>query len=724
MITIKLTERAFESFYGASSCVLLGKSVINALRRLVPEGVETLCLHADGLVSLPSERLGADRTLDPIGMPSGLFAIAYAKERAPAKSWAAYASEQKLHRMPDLVGVPSLGVMARMRFREYLTSYLSGQLAKANGDLSDRESRLANLRRKNEWLLLNLEMMRRVIQGAGYESRSVSLEVPPGAATVGPSGDQTMFQYAQRLPCDIVGLTAISLYFQAKEGVSADGNLCLRVVRAVDGAIVASATQPYRALAQGGWHTFELGQVVPRAFGAANLELAWQNATGGSSVNACLGAPDVDRFGDENGRSLAMRVFRGVVDPSDAACEDDQLGPYFPFQMRLHDLRESTTTLNHQGVADGGNGSDAGPGGDALSYCVSEGWLETHLKAEGATGVVIKGAIPTDSVSVQIQVQTAHPAAPPVVYFMAAVDPDLSTHEEGVATLLTDLAAKVTKTGATRDAGHAPDIGVHWCSRLTQANEVGYLHLELPEKTTKPLDVYLLVASTKNTADYGWCRWSNLRCNMDVFKPQQQVADLTEFRMAPHLRQVSQRFPDIAGRVQFLYGDVALKKLAAELGFTPFQISEESGAMQTHPLEGKVSAAVLAGGAPQSSLRVRAEVETAHEYAPEFIYLLAVLEPSDEDRVAVVEKLAATLDPQRPETLTGEGNGVYWTSVKVGARTRVPLELELANPLRQRSDIIFAALPAADSMAFGWCRWHILSVITSTSDQAPVSVQG
>jgi len=177
----------------------------------------------------------------------------------------------------------------------------------------------------------------------------------------------------------------------------------------------------------------------------------------------------------------------------------------------------------------------------------------------------------------------------------------------------------------------------------------------------------------------------------------------------------TQRLPDLAGNIVFYQGAVKLAQITEKLGFSPMTISEETSSLQTHPFEKKVSAAVLRSGLPVGALRISCEAGTAHESAPEFLYILAILPHDIENSADAVD---ACVDQVRQGTLSGldQHSGVQWCARTLQALKIGELAIELAEVPTKAADVVFGAIATSGDHSYGWCRWYSYSVTLADAE--------
>ncbi|SDE71927.1 DUF6212 domain-containing protein [Kordiimonas lacus] len=700
---IELTVSAFRTAYSGASLFLVGEDVLPALQDMLGNDIRFLLLGADGCIySAGEERGGLDTRRAPVGMAIGVRGMLVGKAtHAAAKAWDEHARRQQMFTPAPIRLLTGMKGRMRLDGARFMLDCKTSEAADLQAQMADKEAGMSYLRRKNESLLLNLEKARRMIRGAGFGLQHIAAELPVGDETVGPGGTVNTCHFSQFLPADASGLWAVALYVMSadSETASPDGYLEVRVLRASDGKCLAQDAKPY--VLSKGWLQFDLSGACSAVFGDAVLEVSWSSDADNAPLLALAGV-DADRFGDDAGQTLALRLMKGLADPmGDVGTGDGyDLSPFRHCPVAPHVLRRRAAWAFGDLLTDI-------PYGESLVSTGADGdnWVQTHPHEKGPSGVKVRGALAAGVAEVSISVLTDHESGPNCLYSILAVE-----HLEGE-----DDAARSRKVLACLAGNTAnQDNGIHAAQAMVAPKQTKTLTLNLEAPLENRADLYLVVEVPGGKATYGWCRWSGLEIGLEW--GALEVREMpTPSNSAAALRMRSLKFPALAGRIEFVSGAKKLDELSKSLGFSPLLVSEETGSLQTHPLQDGLSAAIFEGGVPTTTLRVASEVETAHDAAPAFLYVLAVVSPSVTEKARAIRNVMSRIDPQNPATWQGI-NGrktVQWQAKVLYARQAATIEIELALALDAPGDAVFAVKPAGQSVSYGWCRWYSLNITTA-----------
>jgi hypothetical protein len=186
------------------------------------------------------------------------------------------------------------------------------------------------------------------------------------------------------------------------------------------------------------------------------------------------------------------------------------------------------------------------------------------------------------------------------------------------------------------------------------------------------------------------------------------------------------KFAELAPRVEFVHGEEKHKQIFYDLDFWPLMLNEDLGYIQTHPLIGELSGAVLYGAAPEGSRNIRAQVRTAHAGAPKLLYILARLPASKSrndtlDVEAVKRALQGAADVDKTCRANGfdEETGIVWSSLGLLADTPGVISLKIDETIDGTGDLLFATMPIDNDVSCGWCRWYSLYVDTNIKNPVP-----
>jgi hypothetical protein len=186
------------------------------------------------------------------------------------------------------------------------------------------------------------------------------------------------------------------------------------------------------------------------------------------------------------------------------------------------------------------------------------------------------------------------------------------------------------------------------------------------------------------------------------------------------------KFPELASRIDFLHGDEKHKQMFYELDFWPLMLSEDLGYMQTHPLIDELSGAIMHAGAPEGTRSVRAKVRTAHNAAPDLLYILARIPTALSGDVETIKAvLANTHDTDKTGRASGFNHktGILWSSLALPADCVGILNLDIPDGTEGAGDLLFATKPISNDVSWGWCRWYSLYVDAEFKRPAKIYAQ-
>jgi len=690
-VKIELTLAAFKTVYSGTSLFLIGEDVLPALDEVLGKDIRYAVLGADGCIYDANEHPdGLDTRRQPVGMAIGLRGILVGRETtAAAKAWDEHARKQKMFELAPVKILSGMKGRIRLDAMRFMLDCRTRENADLQAQMAQKEAGMSYLRRKNEDLLLNMEQARRMIRGAGFALQHIAAELPVGNETIGPGGTIDTTHFTQLLPADSAGLWAVSLYALAptEDTRANEGSLEVRVIRASDGACLTHDTKPYSIME--GWLQFDLSGACSRTMGDAFLEVSWKGNAGEAPLLA-LADVDADRFGDDNRRTLALRLMKSLADPVvDAEFEGGySLSPLLRYSISAVELQRHAAWAFDDLI------EDVPADGSLLSTGIDNEWIQTHPHENGPSGARFEGALLPGVAEVNIFVQTEHESAPTSLYFVLAVE-----HLDGE-----DARARSRKV-LDYLSGAGDLEGVHAVQRLVAPMQALTLSLRLDHPLERRADLYLVVEIPERNPSFAWCRWSGLEIGLAPVLGGGQTS----------LRLRSLKFPTLAGRIEFVSGAKKLDELTKSLGFSPLLVSEETGSLQTHPLKDQLSAAILEGGVPTNTIRIASEVETAHDSAPAFLYVLAVVSPAVSEKPRAIRNVMSRIDAQDSSTWQGINSRktVQWKAMMLYARQAATLEMELALELEAPGDVVFAVQPVGESVSYGWCRWYSLNITTA-----------
>lgn len=705
MAQFRLTRKAAEGLYSAPGSLIVSADVANSCLKAVPKPLAAFVLHPTGLVAHPSETVSRDAGEGTpfVGLPTGLMAIVTSKHPRPSLAdFLAYAEAQNPAIMPQVLKVPRIGVWAKIKLRQFLSKRLAAQFGADRAQLGQLQQQLVQLRAQNEQLWLGFEKARRMIVGIGYRTRTISFDIAPGAHNVGICDDANRHSYSQILPVDLASFSGISLFVRSL-GDACDGKLSLVVRRRSDQAVVAAVDVPYEHFKEG-WHHFSLPHAVGRTFGDGVLQLEWLGAGG---PQFALADEVADRFGNGKAESLAMRIERGLTEPSPAEQTPVAESKLVRTRIRPDMLREQGHYL---GGLEAEQQRTSELGTDVLMIDPDNRWLQIHALPHGIAGFLVPSGLGTRSSHVSAQLTIGHSiAAPCVAMLIAGVDGAITV--DAVEALVADYA-----DSAMPNTGQAH--GLQWVAQPVKQGSTEHLSLRFDEPLSAAQDLLLAVLPLiPGRADRSWCRWHDITIAQDLpldEEPSQPSAEqrLTVEKCKAYIR--AHRFPELADQLTYYKGSQGHIDQRERLGFWPIEFSDDTGAMQLNPIEGGICAAVLGNGLPENTRRVACEIGTAHKLADPFIYVMGTF-PKDLDIDATITDIAASVSKG---TLDGSTeNGVRWAAKTVSALQKRTLELRFDELVTAENELFFAVLPSAEGgTGYGWCRWYMLAFETLAAD--------
>lgn len=704
---LELSVTAFGKLYSGASLVLVGADVACDVSPVVPDSVTLLVLHPAGLLTEEDDDIDA-RKLAPVGMGLNILGIIAGKETAEAAAaWQAFSDKQKMFEPVRTVLLKGLARTRTAQAQAFLIERLAEEAKALRQELGEKEAGLAFFRNQNERFRLDYEKARRMLRGAGFGPQHIAADLPRGQETVGPGGTLDTRMFRQTLPCDTMALWTLSLYAVPPASSPSSGYVSVKLWHAGTGACLATRDVPYEDIVE--WTDFDFSEVGSTVFGDAILEIEWHEGLESAPLFS-LSSIRADRYGDGDSQTLAMRMIKGFVDPGEQPQTQSGLSIHRLVALNT-DFRMLRSAMYWPfEIRDGGYHAHLISSDDEKEY------IQTHASSAGPSAVFLPDAIACGVCAVSAKVETAHPGGPNCRYFIVVLERDDEDDAETGMMRLRQLFATGDPLALRLPGTHVAHIDM-------APNQAASFRLEWDEAFERKADMALVVTSLDETAEYGWCRWSDITFGFSYSSIEGRTP-LSLATEASALRLRVMKFPELAGRIEFLLGRSKLDELSRTLGFSPLLISEETGSLQTHPLKDYPSAAVLGGATPHEALRVACDVETAHDAAPAFIYVLAVVDSSVKDRERVIGNMLSGIKADDEKTWQGV-NGrktVQWHARLLYARQAATLEMEIMNRPKGTGDLVFAVLPAGDSVSYGWCRWYSLS-ITSAPSIRPASLE-
>lgn len=717
MHKLLLTQDAFNRFYGSSRLIVMTADLFVPLAAMIPQSLDVLLLDDSGALCISDETISADAQLiAPVGAPVGLLGFVVSEEtEANASAWSNWSHDQTGRTAPPIWSVkPGDDAQTLVYLME--AAFMDADSSKRTAAVAQTD--LAILRRDFERSLINIEKARRIIRGAGYGTRYSTLTAPPGERSVGPGGltnPLEPFSIRFGLPVDAAGFVGISLHCEVETGQPAQGRLALQLIRSVDARILGRAQIDFSALTAG-WNYFELTQQLQRSFGDAELVLEWAVERDGAIPRISVTNGEPDRCGavldDHNeasgmtGKILpAMQIWSGFA-PGELA--DDHHFTGTPKEHR----RAAIGTLISRTTAIAVNDEASS---DFAANDPTTGWVQTHLQDGNPAGLLFKNCVPPSSQAVTISCETAH-AAGPICFYLVVVGSAERLGQE-VASSFFESAKKGGKT-----SGFDAEAGVAWSIQAVSPGVRTDIEVDMSRfsSISTSQSLLLLVESATDKIEYGWCRWHDVSVELDTVRGHSVAFSMQYGHQPPAQRMRSVKFPEIAERLEFLAGRAKLQKLTESLGFSPMIVADDNGTLQTHPLLEEVSAVLYRSGATAGTTRVACDVETAHERAPVFMYVLALIPSETPDKQEIFKGLVSNLSNRNFLATRGydESRQIHYVARRLPALQIEAVSVDLDAPLETDHDIIIAALPVHEIVSYGWCRWLSLSV-ASTVDAHP-----
>ncbi|MEX0300168.1 MAG: DUF6212 domain-containing protein [Kordiimonas sp.] len=697
MPQLTLTSKAAAKIYAATCSLIVDSRVMKKIRGELPDCVSVFLLQSNGVVSCASKKDSHEEGSVPfIGLPIGLLGIVgTAASRELVSNFLDFAASQNPKYMPEVIEVSGLPLIGKKKIGVFLNKLLSRELVSARGSLSVAERQLVSLRDKNEQLSLGFEKAQRMIVGAGYSTRTICFDLHPGTETVGPDADAVTYGFSQVLPIDLASFTGVAVYV-AEEATADNGSVSLIVRRRSDHAIIGVSEVPYVSFKQG-WHNFIVADVAGRTFGDGILQIEWRGASG---PKFALADETADRFGTDDSKTLALRLERGLVAPPSVTDSPS-------FEANTVRTKLSAATIAERGRFFGGHEAESARtlvlGSDVLKHDPSGRWVQTHVLKDSIAAVQLAGCLTAGLTEVSAMVGLAHRKAAPCIALLVAA-PAGQINEAALSELYAQhVHSKLAAAGK--------ESGLQWSSKVLVPGSDGSVNLCFDDQLEADHDLLLCVMPVvEGKNDRGWCRWQQVTLTRHIPSTQEVVGFSAEQlqQATKHNTQIRvHRFPELADHLPYYQGKQAHIALREKLGFWPVEFSDDTGAMQLHPLSNGNCAAILASGLPENTKRIACEVGTAHGQADDFIYVLGVV-PSGEQSNAVIDRVANKV--RQGEMIGSDETGTEWSSLSLSALQKRTLELIPAESNGQKREVFFITLPVTEGKtSYGWCRWYLLS---------------
>ncbi|WP_417459285.1 DUF6212 domain-containing protein [Kordiimonas sp.] len=692
MTQLKFSKAAFATLYGCERVIITDETLLKKVTALAGDTFKVLCADSIGRVTAEGEAVDT-ASLRMLGMPLGLKAALLTSANKAVV--AELGGERLLAKGKDgfeiFIAKPEDDdVDARLSaFFIALQNKLIASLAQRTMSL---EAQTAYLRQSSERMMTALAMSERVMQAVGYSELALVASLPKGNEGVGPAGDVRADVFEQIFPTDGLGLEAVEIYaLLPRKGVGV-GYLEVSILRDFDGKLLAFENLPFQDL-RDGWNIVRFSSTVIEVFGDVRLALRWHSETSEAAPLIALSDISGNRFGaTDDDKSIALKVFKracGVTVPDAAslATSSDPLGGV-SVQPGKHPDRVAFYGGEPRYHAAKGEQSF-----DPFVVDAAAGTTRVHLATDGLTGLTFKTILPRATHSLDVHVSLPEAKGPDMAVHLALTD-----SLDGIEAHMTK-AMEGTSHGLTAYASARVTKGQSASARLDASGCAGR-------------EAYLvLVAKTlEGTIANGWCQLDSLMLNA----PASASVKLEEAYLEPRKVVRAIRLPELGNLVQFLYGADELHRLSVSGGFLPMLLDENGGYLQTHPLKGAVSAAILPSLVMPGTIKVVTTATTGHPHAPEFIYLAMLVRRDVADTADAVEAVAKALESGGPlgETVEEDEGAVYWHARKLKADEEARLELAFDVPLDAVYNIVLSALPIDGLTSFGWCRWTSLGIIS------------
>lgn len=528
MTEIVLTRKALALLYSEPICLVVTANCYRSVAKAVHPDIKMFVLEADGVVRCKGEKkyVAKDAVSLP-GAPAGLFGIVCKKSEKQQIS-----TLLKILKTHDVDAIPlvlTLGMAPtfwqRYRCRQFINDFLLDHLISAQKSLAMYSRQLVQQRQASELVQRQLEKARQMITGIGYDQRYVTVDLVPGTETVGPGGSVDLAKYEQVLPVACAGIQGVSFYVETLPEKTISAYLSLVIKRLADGKILLEHEIPVSNLTKG-WNGFLPSQIELVSIGDAVLQLAWKNADG---LLLALSRLEADRFGDDVGRTLALRIYQSLVDPitfNESVQNADSISTYAPveeayLQMSAVSLPDMSDNFSYYLGYEAHEKIEKAHGFPIATLNGETRVLQLHPVMEGLAATIYKSAIPQGTLRAACEVGTAHGSAPPFTYILISIPSNAEFH---VGTRVEDICTAVKKGNVS---GCDEKAGVTWQSVTVHANERRLLELTFDQKTKVPMDAIFAVVPTEDSTQFGWCRWYKFFITSDragFFEPLGKVS--------------------------------------------------------------------------------------------------------------------------------------------------------------------------------------------------------
>jgi len=705
-------------FYGKTAIVLVGESALDIIAPLLPEGICLLTLSADGLINGEDPKTeDASGTVPLIGMGVGLLSLFVTEEeRAAAVSLIDHAKQHGMRLLPEIceIDIHADKTVSREAAMKVLVRALFSRFESETKFAGNTLRQLNAIRGEHERQALNYERARKLVTELGSHVRKLQIDLAPGTEVLKVRKGQDVAEFAQYLPADLVSINAIWLHV-SREARRARGYVILSVECAGSRLRLAERQIPYSDLAEG-WCRFELPVSLESVWGDALLTVQLVGAGGPAFSFSDIVAV---RFGDEDGKSLALRLETYLA----GLLEDAETG------QPLVNVRSRLPRVSGIGLVDrlkivGGDQALQEISSELQEPAVSAeaeagNWLQLRAREERPVAVFIPKLVPSTANDIVLEVEHGHREG--------ALCRIVAVRYPAEKSPVEILGSIVSKNGDLVDAGMCDTTGAIWSAALLSCGQKKQLTVSKPaeEGTVSSL---MLVALTAGAGDID----ASCRINwVDIYIKPPNGISLSKPAYSPNaaLSQMYYKIPELAGQVKFYQGEAALDKISRRLGYSPFLLKEGSGVLQTHPYENSPSAGLIEGICPPRARRISSEVSTAHAAANSFTYVMGIIPAGHRNRADLIDHIFEQVRGGEFRHVDSK-TGVEWVARTLPPLKTYMLDLEIQNVSDQPCDVFIGAVSLGDAASYAWCRWYSVSVTCAEGSPGlntylnPVQVEG
>lgn len=613
----------------------------------------TVLAYRDGVLGQGGEN--GTIAIDQLGLPGGLEAIISPTDCKTARDLQEFAQTARFsHKITEIAIPTDAANPADLLLKAYL------QATELRGDTL--QSRLR--RQRNEASLLSsrvdgLALLRRVQDrvkaSLGYELPELALEHAPSAETI--LLDQ---QLIQPLPLLLTDLSGVSLHFAPSSGAVVAVKLVSHDRELVDADLVLAP--------EGGWHNIFFA--VPVEDAAYNGSLIIERLDGAPALTLAAGrAAKSVELSHLPGQSLAMRTWRGT------SSSPSQASDYVHLLGRPTSIEGAVLATEHLATACGG---DIG-GTITLS---PECFVQTHPVENAVSNFVLRDIETPDNAIIETGVCLAHQSATPTRFVMALANrsvPDTELHDW--------LLRSET----------SPPKGVHSITTKLKACEAETLSLPVNSAVRKG-DARLVLAAMPEGEPprFAWAQWRHIG-----------------IRLRGSAAPRSHHFTHMAAlqnTIQFADGAIAEDAINREVGFPVITAASGDSYVQTHPVDGRVTAARFDHFVPEGTRRLWIDVANVHSQASSTEFAVLVTPQIVPATFGEFHDAAglASLEPDRLHSVMG---GAILKKAVLAPAATARLDLVFWQPLRTNHHLYLYVRTVGGPARFGWCRWFSLAMI-------------